>query len=74
MHRDLMDILRCPDDKAVLELDIDEEADDGEILEGTLTCTECGHAYPIQEGIPNLLPPDLQEEIQAELDEATGNI
>ncbi len=74
MYRDLMDILRCPDDKAVLELDIDEEADDGEVLQGTLTCTECGHSYPIDEGIPNLLPPDLQEEIQAELDEATGNI
>lgn len=74
MHRDLMDILRCPDDKAVLELDIEEEADDGEVLEGTLTCTECEHDYPIEGGIPNLLPPDLQEEIQAELDEATGNI
>lgn len=70
MHRDLMDILRCPEDKAVLELDVDEEADDGEVLEGALTCTECEHTYPIEEGIPNLLPPDLQEEIEAELDDA----
>jgi uncharacterized protein YbaR (Trm112 family) len=68
MHRDLMDILRCPEDKGTLELDVDEEADDGEVLEGTLTCTECEQAYPIEEGIPNLLPPDLQEEIEAELD------
>lgn len=72
MEKDLMDILRCPEDKGTLELDIAEEADDGEVLEGTLTCAECGHEYPVEEGIPNLLPPDLQAEIEAELDEAAG--
>lgn len=72
MEKDLMDILRCPEDKGTLELDVDQEADDGEVLEGTLTCTECGHEYPIEDGIPNLLQPDLQEEIEAELEEASG--
>lgn len=72
MHRDLMDILRCPEDKGTLELEITNEADDGEILDGSLTCTECGHTYPIDDGIPNLLPPDLQEEIEQELEEAGG--
>lgn len=72
MEKDLMDILRCPEDKSRLELTIDEEADDGEVLEGSLTCTECEHVYPIDGGIPNLLPPDLQEEIEEELEEATG--
>lgn len=70
MEKDLMDILRCPEDKGRLELAIDEEADDGEVLAGTLTCTECEHTYEIEEGIPNLLPPDLQEEIEAELEDA----
>ena len=26
-----------------------------------LVCTECGEAYPIEDGIPNLLPPDMRE-------------
>jgi uncharacterized protein YbaR (Trm112 family) len=71
MERDLMDILRCPDDKGQLELDVDEESDDGEVLEGTLTCTECGETYPIEGGIPNLLPADLQAEIDEELEQST---
>lgn len=55
-----MDIVCCPVDKAELELDI--EASDGEeITDGTLTCTECGTDYPIEDGIPNLLPPDMRE-------------
>lgn len=72
MHTDLMDILRCPEDKGTFELDVTEEADDGEVLEGTLTCNECEHVYRIDDGIPNLLPPDLQEEIEAELEEGAG--
>lgn len=60
MKRDLMDILCCPLDKHELELDVDER-DDTEILAGTLTCTECGETYPIEEGIPNLLPPDMRD-------------
>lgn len=69
MRTDLMDILRCPVDKATLELETAEEDDAGEVLEGTLTCTDCGETYPIEDGIPNLLPPDLQKEIDRELGE-----
>lgn len=64
MKRDLMDILVCPLDKAALELEVDE-TDDDEILEGRLTCTECGEVYPIEDGIPNLLPPDMRESTAA---------
>ncbi|MGB9985783.1 methytransferase partner Trm112 [Salarchaeum japonicum] len=60
MKEDLLDIVCCPLDKHDLELAIDEE-DDGDIVSGTLTCTECGEAYPIKDGIPNLLPPDMRE-------------
>lgn len=66
MRESLMDILCCPVDKSELTLEVDERAEDGEILEGTLTCTECDEVYPIEDGIPNLLPPDMREEIEKE--------
>ena len=64
MKESLMDVICCPLDKSDLDLDVDER-DDTEILEGTLTCTECGEAYPIEDGIPNLLPPDMRDEAAA---------
>ncbi|MEX2431227.1 MAG: methytransferase partner Trm112 [Dehalococcoidia bacterium] len=59
MRRDLMDILACPACKGSLALAVQRE-DDTEIIEGTLTCTECDVIYPIERSIPNLLPADLQ--------------
>ncbi len=59
MKHDLMEIICCPVCKSDLELKIKTE-NETEILEGTLTCNKCNHDYPIEEGIPNLLPPDLQ--------------
>ena len=56
-----MGILCCPNDKADLTLAVTKE-EGGEILEGTLTCTQCHHAYPIEDGIPNLLPPEVLED------------
>jgi len=64
MKEDLMDILCCPLDKQALELSV-EDRDGEEILEGELVCTECGEVYPIEDGIPNLLPPDMREETAA---------
>ncbi|MDD2665779.1 MAG: methytransferase partner Trm112 [Methanocellales archaeon] len=58
MKRDLMDILACPMCKCDLELEVVEG--DGEIITGTLYCAKCDEFYPIEEGIPNLLPPDLR--------------
>ncbi|PSP46993.1 hypothetical protein BRC75_10995 [Halobacteriales archaeon QH_7_69_31] len=59
-----MDVLCCPLDKSDLELEVDRE-DDEEILEGRLVCVDCGEAYPIEDGIPNLLPPDMRDEAAA---------
>ena len=59
-----MDIIRCPMDKQELELEAIQR-DDGEVLEGRLVCTECGEEYPIEEGIPNLLPPDMRDDAPA---------
>jgi uncharacterized protein YbaR (Trm112 family) len=64
MKEELMEILCCPVDKHDLELDVDSR-DDDEILSGTLVCTECGESYPIEDGIPNLLPPDMRDEAPA---------
>ncbi|WP_439026270.1 methytransferase partner Trm112 [Haloarchaeobius sp. DT45] len=64
MKESLMDILCCPMDKGELELEIDEQNDD-EILAGTLVCADCGESYPIEDGIPNLLPPDMRDDVPA---------
>ncbi len=58
MKRELIEILACPLCKEELKLEITEEKD-GEIWSGYLTCTACQQSYPIDEGIPNLLPPEL---------------
>ncbi len=57
MRMQLMEILACPVCKGELSLE-QAEAESEEIMSGTLTCGACEEAYPIEEGIPNLLPPD----------------
>ena len=59
MNRSLMDILACPVCKGTLELSVTQE-EEGEIIEGNLWCESCGQDYPIEESIPNLLPPALR--------------
>jgi uncharacterized protein YbaR (Trm112 family) len=59
MKKNLMDILACPVCKGDLILNIVEESEE-EIISGTLYCSACNEHYPIDEGIPNLLPPDLR--------------
>lgn len=55
-----MEILCCPVCKGDLKLTIAAKQGD-EIQEGTLRCGHCKFDYPIEEGIPNLLPPEMQE-------------
>ncbi len=64
MKESLLDIVCCPMDKSDLELEV-EERDSEEVLSGMLVCTECGERYPIEDGIPNLLPPDMREDAAA---------
>ena len=42
-----------------LELKIERE-DGDEIVTGDLFCPKCDHAFKIEDGIPNLLPPDFK--------------
>lgn len=53
LSKELLDIICCPIDKA--DLKYDKKAQ-------TLTCTKCKFVFPIKDGIPILLPPDMQEE------------
>ncbi|OKY77696.1 MAG: Protein Trm112 family [Candidatus Methanohalarchaeum thermophilum] len=59
MKKELKEKLACPICKSELELRIDEEEDD-EVKEGELHCPNCDNDYPIEDGIPNLLPPDFE--------------
>ena len=59
MKRELMDILVCPMCKGPLELSVDKE-EDSEIVDGSLRCAACEETYPINDTIPNLLPPELR--------------
>ena len=56
MKRELMDILACPVCKGELKLTVTEETKK-EIVSGSLLCSRCNHTYPIEDSIPNLLPP-----------------
>ena len=59
MKKDLMEILACPVCRGPLELQVaTEEAD--EVISGSLTCSQCSETYPIDDAIPNLLPPDMR--------------
>jgi len=55
MKKDMLDFLCCPTCKSNLKVDITKEKN-GEIIEGSFTCKKCKKKYPIEKGIPNLLP------------------
>lgn len=61
MDESLLEILRCPVCKGELALAVSNRAPDGDIVTGTLACGACPFDYPIDDGIPNLLPPELQK-------------
>jgi len=62
MRKDLMEILACPICKGELSLSVATEEDE-EVITGSLHCGKCDETYPIEDSIPNLLPPDLRDTI-----------
>ena len=64
MRRNLMDILVCPVTKSALTLEVTRE-ENGDVLDGTLSCEE-GHVFPIEDGIPNMLPPNIRDQIDTD--------
>ena len=59
LKKELMDILACPVCKGELELRVDSE-EGNEVITGALLCHRCTETYPIEDSIPNLLPPDMR--------------
>ena len=66
MQRKLLEKLCCPFDKGELEITVFNEDENGEILEGLLTCAICNRYYPIIYSIP-IMSPDEYRELQLEL-------
>ncbi len=62
MRKKLLDILACPVCKGDLRLEVKEENEE-KVLEGFLICDNCNERYPIEDGIPNLLPPELRDKL-----------
>lgn len=60
MKRQLMEILVCPVCKGELQLTVQEE-NEKEIVKGDLYCKKCNEHYPIEDTIPNMLPPELRK-------------
>ena len=60
MKTQLLQKLCCPFDKSELHIEIIKEIDQ-EVLEGILTCTDCGRYYPIIYGIPIMTPDEYRE-------------
>ena len=59
MRKSLMDILVCPVCKGPITLTVTREQG-GEIVAGSLRCAKCNVDYPIDDGIPNLVPPEMR--------------
>ena len=59
MRRELMEVLACPVCKGQLELVVEQEESE-EVVTGQLICQACNETYPIEDSIPNLLPPHLR--------------
>lgn len=60
MRKELIDILCCPICKGDIIIDIEQE-NDKEILKGEFFCNNCNEHYPIDDGIPNMIPSGLRE-------------
>jgi len=59
MRLELLSKLQCPEcDGGLSAENIQTDTDD--LMEGQLRCRSCETIYPVQQGIPNLLPRDLR--------------
>lgn len=58
MDKELVHILVCPICKGNLNLSIEDE-DGQNVITGVLRCAKCKEDYPIEDSLPNLIPPQL---------------
>ena len=59
MRKDLAAIVCCPVHQKPLELKVTAKDEHGDIKTGSFRCSACKFDYPIEDGIPNLLPPEF---------------
>jgi SAM-dependent methyltransferase/uncharacterized protein YbaR (Trm112 family) len=55
----LLSVMRCPDCSGGPLSTADAVRDDGAVLSGTLVCGSCKLVFPIEKGIPRVLPAEL---------------
>ena len=60
MKPSFMDMIRCPVCKGELALRSEKYDGSGHILEGILRCAACSLDYSIEDGIPDLMPPERE--------------
>lgn len=56
MNQKLLAYLACPGCHGDLQLMATDEASDGEIRSGVLSCSDCSMEYPIRDSIPRFVP------------------
>lgn len=59
----ILDILRCPSCGAGVTLEPRITDSDGHVMEGALSCTQCGERYAIQRGVPRMMPAALARDV-----------
>jgi len=59
VKKSLVEVLVCPVCRDSLVLHIEEEEED-RVIVGSLECNGCHDTYPIEDSIPNLLPPRMR--------------
>lgn len=61
MKDSFLDKLCCPVDKQELKAQVFKRHENGDILEGLLTCPSCRRYYPIVYGVPIMTPDEYRE-------------
>lgn len=61
MNASLLNKLCCPIDKHDLVSKVFVQHENGDIIEGLLTCADCRRYYPIIYGIPIMTPDEYRE-------------
>ena len=54
--------LCCPFDKSELNTEVYLKDENGDVIEGLMTCAECNRYYPIVHGIPIMTPDEYRED------------
>jgi uncharacterized protein YbaR (Trm112 family)/ubiquinone/menaquinone biosynthesis C-methylase UbiE len=72
MKRSLLKIVVCPTCQMELSLTVDVQVLE-EIQSGSLSCGQCGKAYPIRDGVPRFVPTDDYVHRKTQVDSIAGH-